>query len=263
MALSKQALCEAFCEELEVRDVPVGLAVRTPFALPSGDSIGFYIVRDPSDLDMWRFEDSGLLVPMLEASGVSLESGPRAEAFKRLLDECGAEYDEESRELHSPYMSDAEIPAEATRFVSLLLRMQDFELLHADTVANTFRFDVEQAIKKRFGNVMKVEFRAKLSDAWDNYLADAVIKPQSGDPLVLFFGTSEAKVDEAVIMHYDLRAKGQKSPVALVLETAKPANVSGRALRRAHNRLEAIPVFRGDEDAAMDKIASQISAQQP
>lgn len=260
MAISKQALCAAFCAELEVREVPAGLAVRTPFALPSGDTIGFYIVRNPDNPDLWRFEDSGLCVPMLEANGVSLKNGPRAEAFKRLLDECKAEYDEASRELCSVYTSAAEIPAQATRFASLLLRMQDFELLHSDTVANTFRFDVEQAIKKRFGNVMKVEFHARLFDAWDSYLVDAVLKPHSGEPMAIFFGTSETKVDEAVIMHYDLREKGKMSPVALILESAKPANVSMRALGRAHNRLEAITVFPGDEEAAMNKLASQIPA---
>ena len=259
MAVSKQALCEAFCEDLDIRDVPVGFAVRTPFVFSSGDPIGFYIVRNQDDSDLWRFEDSGLLVPMIEASGISLDGGPRADAFAKLLEVHGAEYDENSRELHSLFMTEEEIPAEASRFVSLLLRMQDFEFLHPDTVANTFREDVELAIKNRFSNAMKVEFRAKLSDAWDNYLADAVIQPAIGDPLVVFFGTSEAKVDEAVIMHYDLRVRGQNSPVALILETAKPSNVSARALSRAHNRLEAMPVFRGDEEAAMEKLATQLS----
>lgn len=260
--VNKQALCDAFCEDLDVRQVPSGLAVRTPFSYPSGDAIGFYIVRDPNQPGMWRFEDSGLVVPMLEANGISLDSGPRAEAFGRLLDECGAEYDEDLRELHSSYLPEKEIPLEASRFVSLLLRVQDFQLLQQDTVANTFRFDVEQAITKRFSNIAKVEFRAKLSDAWDNYVADAVVTPVSGEPMVVFFGTSEAKVDEAVIMHYDLRAKGQGSPIALVLESAKPNNVSARALRRAHNQLEALPVFRGDEDAAMNKLAAQIGLRQ-
>lgn len=254
--VTKQALCEAFCTNLDVREVPAGWAVRTPFALPSGDAIGFYVVRDQSNPEMWRLEDSGLIVPMLEANGVCLDSGPRAEAFAQLLVETGAEYDEDTRELHSAYMSDAEIPGEASRFVSLLLRMQDFELLQPDAVASTFRFDVEQAIMKRFSNIAKVEFRAKLSDAWDNYVADAIVKPEAGEPLVVFFATSETKVDEAVIMHYDLRAKNEHTSIALILESAKPTNVSSRALRRAFNRLEATPVFRGDEVAAMDKLAS-------
>lgn len=263
MAINKQVLCNAICDAVDVRIVPVGYAVRTPFSLPSGDSIGFYIVRDPNNGGMWRFEDSGLLVPMLEASGISLESGPRAEAFSRLLESCSAEYDDESMELYSQYMPEDDIPGEASRFISLLLRLQDFELLQTDVVANTFRFDVERAIQKRFSNVVNVEFRAKLSDGWDNFLADAVIKPSTGDSLIVFFGTSEAKVDEAVIMHYELRAKGQKNPVAVVLETAKPASVSARALRRAHNRLEALPVFRGDEESAMEKLASQLVMLQP
>lgn len=258
MAVNKQALCEALCGNLEIREVPAGLAVRAPFAFNSGDALGFYLVRNPNDSKQWRYEDSGLIVPMIEADGVSLDSGPRADAFARLLDECGAEYDEDSCELRTSYMSEIEVIDEAPRFISLLLRMQDFVLLHPETVANTFRDDIEQAISERFINVAKVEFRARLSDAWDNYLADAIIQPKQGDSLVVFFATSETKVDEAVLMHWDLRAKNQKNPVALMLETTKPSNVSNRALRRAMNRLEAITVFRGDEYAAMDKLAGQI-----
>ena len=256
--MNKQALCAAFCDGLEIRDVPVGLAVKTAFALPTGDMIGFYIVRSHDQKDAWRLEDSGMTIPLLEASGVSLESGPRKEALGRLLAEYSAEYDDDTREIHSSFYAEQEIPAAASRFTALLLRMQDFELLNPDVVANTFKSDVEEAIKTRFHNVAKVQFRARLSDAWDNYLADAVISPKGGLPAIVFFGTSEAKVDEAVLMHWELRSKGQRNPVTLILESAKPPAVSSRALRRAHNRLDAMPVFRGAEDAAMEKLASEI-----
>src|SRR5690606_38087772 len=133
---------EAFCSELDVREVPVGYAVRTPYSSASGDAIGFYIVRHPTESTVWRFEDSGMVVPLLEAEGISLESGQRGEAFARLLAEHDAEYDDDARELHSRYLPEADIPAEASRFVALLLRMQDFALMHADIVASTFRDDV-------------------------------------------------------------------------------------------------------------------------
>lgn len=129
--------------------------------------------------------------------------------------------------------------------------------MQSDVVASTFRHDVEEAIRTRFINVAKIEFRAKLSDSWDNYLADAIISPPNGSPMVVFYATTEAKVDEAVLMHYDLREKKQSNFVALVLEQIKPPAISARALRRAHNRLDAIPIFRGDEDAAMDKLAGK------
>ncbi len=258
MVMTKQMICDALCGELQMREVPAGYAVHTPFAMQSGDNVGFYLVRNPSNSSQWRFEDSGLIIPIIEANGVSLDSGMRSDAFARLLDEYGAEFDDDTRELHSEYMSEQDIINDAPRFVSLLLRMQDFELLHPDTVANTFREDVENAITQRFSNIAKVEFRARLSDHWDNYVADAIIQPSSGDALVVYLATSESKVDEAVLMHWDLRAKGNKNPVALIMESTKPVNVSARALRRAMNRLEAVSVFRGDEGAAIDKLASQI-----
>lgn len=258
--MNKEMLCNAFCANLEIHEVPAGLAVRTPFSYPNGDVIGFYLTRDPENRGAWRFEDSGMIVPQIEAGGVSFDSGPRREAFFRLLSEFSAEFDEDSREIVTSYFDETEIPEIAPRFAALLLRMQDFELMHAGVVASTFRHDVERAISERFINIAKVEFRAKLSDAFGNYLADAIITPPGNLPMAVYFATTEAKVDEAVIMHFELREKGLKNPVALVLEQLKPPNVSSRALRRAHNRLDAIPVFRDDEAASMERLADQIGA---
>ena len=41
----KDQLCKAFCDNVQVRRVPAGLAVSTSFLSPEGDRIGFY-VRD-------------------------------------------------------------------------------------------------------------------------------------------------------------------------------------------------------------------------
>ena len=70
----KDRLCEAFCGDLNVRAVPAGLAVSTPFLAPDGDRIGFYIVKDK---DLLRIEDDGLMLPTLEASGIDFRSGTR------------------------------------------------------------------------------------------------------------------------------------------------------------------------------------------
>ena len=65
--MNKQQLCEAFCGELSVRDVPAGLAVKTAFQFKDGDSVGFYVVRHPTIQGKYRIEDSGLLIPFIES----------------------------------------------------------------------------------------------------------------------------------------------------------------------------------------------------
>ena len=88
----KDEICEAFCGAITVREVPVGLAVGTAFRGEDGDTIGFYVIRDPGNRDRIRIEDDGMTIPMLEASGVDISEGPRAEAFAGLLAEHGVEH---------------------------------------------------------------------------------------------------------------------------------------------------------------------------
>lgn len=42
----KEALCQAFCGDLKLTDVPVGFAVTTTFRRDDGDSVAFYLVCD-------------------------------------------------------------------------------------------------------------------------------------------------------------------------------------------------------------------------
>ena len=253
--MNKDQLCEAFCGELEVRKVPAGFAVRTGFSANDGDAIGFYITRHPNDSSMYRLEDSGLLVPMLEASGVNLNSGTRAEAFTRLLSEYKSHFDDDALELHSAYVSEKDVPAEAMRFIALLLRVRDLELLNHETVKNAWSDDAQQALKKYFAGKATLEFHSMISEAMPDFLVDAVIRPVSGSPIALYFATSDSKVDESVMLWMESRLKTKDMKVALLLENEKAPQISGRPLRRARNRLDATSSFRGDEIASMAKIA--------
>ncbi len=256
--MNKDQLCEAFCGELEVRKVPAGFAVRTGFSANDGDAIGFYITRHPSDGSLYRLEDSGMIVPMLEASGVNLESGTRAEAFARLLSEYNSHFDDDALELHSDYVSEPDVPAEAMRFIALLLRVRDLELLNHETVKNAWSEDAQAALIDHFSGKANLEFHAMVSDALPDFIVDAVIRPKNGTPVALYFATSDSKVDEAVMLWMESRLAKKDIKVALLLENEKAPQVSGRPLRRAMNRLDALSSFRGDESGAMSKIGGLV-----
>lgn len=252
--MNKQLLCEAFCQDLNVHDVPAGLAVRTGFSSRDGDAIGFYVTRHPQDAGQWRVEDSGLVVPMLEAAGLNLESGARAAAFHRLLAEYSVSYDAEAMELHSEYVSEADLPAEAMKFLALLLRVQDLELLSPETVANTFREDVVSDLDRLFANRAAIAYRVPPHKRLAEFEADAVIK--NGDNLLaLYLATTDERVNEAVILWMENQRLQTGVKVALMLEREKPPQINNRSLRRAMNRLDATTVYRDDEEGSLSRVA--------
>ncbi len=256
--MNKQLLCEAFCQDLEVSNVPAGLVVRTGFITRDGDAIGFYVTRHPADPALWRVEDSGLVIPMVEAAGVNLESGSRALAFHRLLTEYGASFDSESAELHSEYVSETDLPSEAMRFVALLLRVQDLELLNTESVANTFREDVQSDLGQLTERGATVQFRVTPHRFLRDFEADALI--QHGDEsLALYFGTSDERVNEAVILWMESKTVHAGLKVGLMLEREKAPQINNRSLRRAMNRLDATTVYRDDEIGSIAKIASLVN----
>lgn len=258
--MNKEMLCEAFCQDLDVTTVPAGLAVRTGFVSRDGDVIGFYVTRHPLDAGLWRVEDSGLVVPMLEASGLNLESGTRAAAFHRLLAEYAASYDPESMELHSEYVSESDLPSEAMRFLALLLRMQDLELLNPESVANTFREDVVADLERLFSDRAKVKYRTSPHKRLAEFEADAVI--QNGEEvLALYLATTDERVNEAVILWMENKNLSTGVKVALMLEREKPPQINNRSLRRAMNRLDATTVYRDDEIGSMSRVASLVGMQ--
>lgn len=255
--MNKQLLCEAFCQDLDVSNVPAGLVVRTGFMNRDGDAIGFYVTHHPLDSGLWRVEDSGLVIPMIEAAGVNLESGPRAAALHRLLNEYSASFDAEAMELHSEYVSEAELPSEAMRFVALLLRVQDLELLNTETVANTFREDVVADLDRYISQRATIRYRAAPHERLKDFEADALIQ-KDGVSLALYFATSDERVNEAVILWMENKQLSVGLKVALMLEREKPPQINNRSLRRAMNRLDATTVYRDDEFGSMTRVASLV-----
>lgn len=254
--MNKQLLCEAFCGELEVREVPAGLAVKTAFRASDGDAIGFYITRHPTDPTLARIEDSGLLVSMLEAHGADLDRGARSEALGHLLSEYEATYDDDAGELQSRYVQDPDLPAAAMRFIALLLRVRDLELLSPDNVASTFRQDAERTLRNFFSGKAHLQFHVPAAENLSDFVPDALItSPGVRKNLALYFATSEQRVDEAVMLWMESEWHQRNLDVAILLETEKPPKIGGRSLRRAMNRVH-IATYRGDEDGSMRRIAT-------
>jgi hypothetical protein len=118
----KEQLCQAFCAQLHVERVPVGWAVQTPYRLPDGDPVMFFIVTVEDGFS--RLEDDGATVALIEAAGASLDKkGARFQAFQDLLDQHEAIYDEDAGIIRSATVANADIADSAVRFTALMLRV--------------------------------------------------------------------------------------------------------------------------------------------
>lgn len=251
----KEELCKAFCGDLSIRTVPAGFAVSTAFDDQDGDPIGFYIVG-PDDYGKYRIEDSGLVLPFVESTGADLKNSVRKAAFNELLDEYSVEYDEDTGELSTSSISEGKIPHSAIRFVALLLRVQDIIFMAAERVASTFREDALRLLKDKLGGRATIKEDDILDPKLADIKVDAVIRADGRKPVAVFFGVSDQKVNEAIFLQMTAtyEANVDCSVVALL---EKESSVSKKIRQRASNRLDAMPIFRGEEDHAITRVCRE------
>lgn len=249
----KEALCQAFCGDLKLTDVPVGYAVTTTFRRDDGDSVAFYIVRDKARTGIYRIEDDGTTIPFLEASGVDFGTETRSDAFSALLDGHGVEFDEDEMLLHTGALREADLPKAAMRFLSFMLRINDFLLLTKDRIASTFKEDAAARILEKMEGKAVVQQDAPVSTSLSDTIPDMVIRAPNRIPVAVFFGSSPQRVNDAIFLQ--MQALYEVHEDVQVIALLERENVIGQDLRRrATNRLAALPFYRGDEPAAISRI---------
>ncbi len=247
-----ETMCRAFCDGLDVRRVPAGLAINTPFRGMDGDPIGFFAVEHNG---FWRLADSGLTVPMLVASGVNVDSGQRAHEFQRVLEETGIGYDDGTGELTTEWVAADQVAQTAFAFITCLIRLQDLFLLQPKRVASTFQDDAIAAIERRFQNRAQIARDAPILAQTNDLVADVVIAAEDRPPLGVFLATHDAKVWQAVAARtIAIYQMGLDCRIAALFEQERPRNISGKVKQQASNRLDASPSFRGDPDGALSRL---------
>lgn len=250
----KEALCKAFCENLNVHEVPIGLAVGTSFRRSNGDAVGFYVVYEDISRQRARIEDDGLTIASLEAAGVNLSNGPRAEQFAALLRQSHIYQDDEESLLHTDFMPNERLPVSALEFVAFLIRVQEFMHWTREAVEETFKDDVIRAVKEHFTGRARIYLGDEAGSVLPGATADIVIEPPSGEPLAVFIGTSEPKALEATLLWSDVRARLAKpARVLLVVDSPKPKRIRDRTYARALGRFP-IAVFPGLREEALATI---------
>jgi hypothetical protein len=251
----KDDLCKAFCDQLRIREVPAGFAVSTAFGLTDGEPLGFYVIG-PDNLGRYRIEDDGTTIPLIEAAGASFESETRQEALDAMLTEYGARYDAERGELTTLPMTPDHIPGAALKFVALMLRLQDIVLLTPERAASTFREDAIRALRASLGERASIKENESIAPGIE-FPADLIIMAANRNPVAVFLAMSEQRVLEAVVaqMAATYEAHSNTSVIALL---EKDTSVTRRMRTRASNRLTAMPIYEGDEKAAIQRIEREV-----
>lgn len=256
----KEELCAAFCDGLDIAEVPIGIAVGTSFMGQTGDRIAFYITG-PDASDLWRLQDDGSTVPWVEASGADLTVSARAEAFSALLTEYEASYDDETSELRSAWLPRDHIAKAAMQFVAMLLRVQELALLTIERARSTWVEEATLMLQEAIGEQAKIIPEAPVFPDLEEFSADLVIKSDKRPPVALFFGISDTKVYEALLLQSYARYQMHRDcDVVVLLENDN--SVTRKARQRADNHL-IVPRYRGAKGDAIGRIVEAAIGERP
>jgi len=251
-----KALCSTFCEAITVNPVPCGFAVSAAFIDASGDRISFYVVAEG---DGYRLEDDGEYLARLVALDIDVEKGQRQQLLESVLQTAGAFWDRDTYEIKTGAFDSRELTTQMVRFLSALIRVRDLELLTRDFVRSTFREDATAAIMERFGVVANIDERKPVDKEFSDYLPDLVIRPkEDGHRTAIFLASGVVPFQEAELLRAEVEKEGRQNDItviALIEDTDKIGAISARRFQRAQNRGLIMPIFRGDEPAALTSIA--------
>lgn len=252
----KEAICKAFCDEIRIKDVPIGLAISTAFRRADGDAIAFYAVRNPNEHGLVRLEDDGTTRPYLEAAGVDFSTQTRERAFAAILEEYGAQYDGDEAIIRTADMPESEVARAAIGFAALLLRLSDFLLLSQEHIASAFREDAIKRIRSAVGDRATVREDELVDERLSEVRPDLVIQGPNRDPVAVFLAQSAQRVNDAVFLQMSALYEAHR-PLSVIAMLEADGSISAKLRQRASNRLSAVPIYRNDEDQAVQRIVRE------
>ena len=255
----RNSLCKTFCASVTVNPVVEGYAVSTFFADSSGDPIGFYVVETA---DGYRIEDDGEYLSRLIGSGIPIDHGTRGHILRAILEAGGAEVDEDTLEIRSGTIREKELGARVIEFLSALIRMRDLELITRDAVRSTFREDASAALMQFFDTAAALDENQAVAEGFSEFPADMVIRPgeKCGRTGAVYFVNSNDKLNEALLLKMEAERLCRSDLVSIALiENADLRGISRKKFQRAQNRSLPMPIFRGDENAAIRRIEMELA----
>ena len=250
-------ICNAFCTDLSVREIPLGYAIKTPFAWLNGEPI---VVFGEVDGQMIRMRDSGDTIMFLEDVAGDLTSDTRLDAMREIALEHGVYFDEENSLFASDWVDRSKLGDSAIRFMSFLNRLQDVALLHKERAASVFREELTEAVRQRFEGRYHVGIREPISADHREYTADLIVRAD-GVQAAIYAATTDVNVLEALLAEHVFGTTARVKTIPFVVfENFMQSKVSAKTRRRAMNsaRLQTAD-WSGGVDDVLEKIERQIA----
>jgi hypothetical protein len=250
----KKTLCSTFCGGITVSALASGYAISSAFEDNSGDRISFYLTPDPEG---YVIEDDGSYLAHLIARDIAIDQGTRGQLLEAILSQADAYWDKETFEIRTPAFPESE-------FLSSMIRVRDLELITREVVRSTFREDVIRAMTRNFGHMANVNEDEAITKDFGEFPADLVIRPlgmvSRARVGAVFLVNTNDKLNEALLLKMEAKAlRRDDFEVIALVEEPEMRNLSRRKFQRAQNRDLVMPIFREDEDAAMNLIRRRLA----
>lgn len=257
--LLSKSLCSTFCASVSVNPVPCGYAVSTIFTDNSGDPISFYITETKDGV---RLEDDGEYLTLLIGSGVSIDRGKNGNRLNAILGEGGAFWNRDTFEIQSEPFDEANLARRAFSFLTALIQIRNMAVVSPAAERSRFREDATEAIRNEFCSVANFFENEPVDEKFSDFSVDLIIRPISNVGMVgaLYFVSSNEKLSEALLLQMDsiINRRDADLKVVAVIEDSDFRRLSKSKFQRAQNRSLAMPIFRGDEVAAIGRIGREV-----
>lgn len=258
----KKTLCKTFCGGISVQPVPTGYAVSSAFEDSLGDPISFYLTH--ADEDHYIIEDDGGYLAHLISKDIAIDQGTRGQLLDAILSAGNAYWDRDTYEIRTESFSKEDVARRSIEFLSSMIRVRDLELLTREVVRSTFREDATQALLTTLGGVANIIEDEPVSGKFRDFPADLIIEPRSefkgrARTGALYFVNSNDKLNEALLLQMEQRQLDQHDfEVIALVEDPEMRTIKRKNFQRAQNRELAMPIFREDEQGAMNYIRRRL-----
>jgi hypothetical protein len=257
----KRLLCSTFCGGISVRPVATGYAISSAFEDNSGDRISFYLSPTPEG---YVIEDDGAYLAQLIARDIPIDQGTRGQLLDAILSQANSYWDKETFEIRTPAFPESDVSRRVIDFLSSMIRVRDLELVTREVVRSTFREDAISAMIRTLGHAANLNEDEPVSSEFKEFPADLVIRPHadvrsSKAGAVYLVGTND-KLNEALLLKMEAQnLRRDDFEVIALVEEPEMRQISRKRFQRAQNRDLVMPIFREDEDAAMNLIRSRLA----
>lgn len=210
----QRSLCQAFCDDVKVRQHAGRVSVTLPMAGRDGDRMVAYLSRTPAG---WRVSDMGTTMMRLsyENDLDRLLSGARAELFETILRESGVS--EDDGELFVEVPADA-LPRGLFILGQALTRIEDLGLWTRARIESTFYDDLRNVLYGFLpAEELEQDYVVEGVPNAENYPVDYFIHTQAR-PLYLFGVASQSKARLATIILQHLQVHAPRFESLVVCE---------------------------------------------